>query len=222
MKRPNLSFELVASAQPQQLLEIEAEVCYGIEAYLDLNVTSSAIALEVQGQRATCIELSKHGPVMKVSAVWPLNKWDKRLRQAAKSEPEPGTWVIAWGDHRCWFADYVYFESGHVAAYLSAGPDDTDKETFLRCELEEMTTEPPAPILADIWQAVINRIEYRSTQLLLREQSQLMAVEKGQVTIAVTQQWRSSLEARKQSIETAFAQELNRPVSVNFQAIAPR
>ena len=66
--------------------------------------------------------------------------------------------------------------------------------------------------LSKIWETVIDRLEYRSTQMLLRQHSQLARLSETAAWIVVKNPWVSSMESRRSSIEKALSQEMGRPI----------
>ena len=76
--------------------------------------------------------------------------------------------------------------------------------------------------LGEMWKQVIANVEYRSTQMLLRQQSQLMRFTGSVAHIAVTQQWLSSIQTRQAAIETALAKVAGSPIKVKLDPVAQK
>ncbi len=89
----------------------------------------------------------------------------------------------------------------------------------------EPAIEPIAPTgidLGEMWKQVIANVEYRSTQMLLRQQSQLMRLTGSVAHISVTQQWLSSIQTRQSAIESALAKVVGSPIKVKLDPVAQK
>jgi DNA polymerase-3 subunit gamma/tau len=72
--------------------------------------------------------------------------------------------------------------------------------------------------LSQTWQRVLNNIELRSTQMLLRQQGTLERCDRHQALIRVTNQWLGALQRKQTIIAAAFERVLGHPIEVRIES----
>ncbi len=75
--------------------------------------------------------------------------------------------------------------------------------------------------LEDIWQRAIANVEYRSTQMLMRQQGQLLKFTGTAAIVGITAQWMGNIQGKLPAIEAAFARVASQPIKVKLEPVIP-
>jgi hypothetical protein len=73
--------------------------------------------------------------------------------------------------------------------------------------------------LGEIWKLVIAGLKFRSTQMLMRQQTYLAELTRGEARVLVTAQWLGSIQVRMQDVERSFAEVCGSDIRLKFEPV---
>lgn len=76
--------------------------------------------------------------------------------------------------------------------------------------------------LKELWKRIVANVEFRSTQMLLRQQGRLLKVTDKAARVGINERWISNLQGKLPAIEAAFAKTMGHPLKVSLESVVPQ
>ena len=76
--------------------------------------------------------------------------------------------------------------------------------------------------LKELWKRIVANVEFRSTQMLLRQQGRLLKVTDKAARVGINERWISNLQGKLPAIEAAFAKTMGQPLKVSLESVVPQ